>query len=145
MNAQNQNPNQSPAFKLGSDHSDATRPSGPTDQKLIVLSTFENSVEAHMFRNELESHGIEARVGNENTTATLGLRAGSQSSAFWIEVLIMESDAEKGLEIKRAWQESDQNDVESIPEWNCSCGETVDSGFGMCWNCDAEYQSPKND
>jgi len=77
--------------------------------KLVVLSTFESSVEAHLFKNELENNGIRASVSNENSTAIFGATIGG--------------DSENGL----------------ISEWTCNCGETVDEGFAVCWSCGADH------
>lgn len=137
------NPNRSSGPDDGSSGHDNHESDGDQAGKLVVLSTFENSVEAHMFRNELESHGIDAKVGNETSTAIFGATIGGSSSAFWIEVLIMESDSARGLEIKQRWAKRQQEEVVEVPEWNCKCGETVDAGFAMCWNCDANYEAPE--
>lgn len=112
--------------------------------KLLVLATFDNSIDAHLFRNELESNGIPASVNNENTTAIFGATITGPSSAFWVEVLIMEADAERGLEIKNEWNSRREVDHASseIPEWFCTCGETVDEGFAICWSCGAQWPGP---
>jgi hypothetical protein len=109
--------------------------------KLIVLSTFDNSIDAHLFRNELTEHGISARIGNETTTI-FGATIAGPSSAFWIEVLVLQSDVEAALSIKTRWLAMRSNDEFTIPEWECQCGETVDAGFSVCWNCDADYSKP---
>lgn len=33
------------------------------------------------------------------------------------------------------------DDVDEVPAWTCKCGESVDAGFAVCWNCEAEYQA----
>ena len=110
--------------------------------KLIVLSTFDNSVDAHLFKNELENNGIQASINNETTTAIFGATIAGSSSAFWIEVLIMESDANRALEIKNSWNsDSADGDDGGIAEWICKCGETVDEGFALCWNCGSEMEA----
>ena len=108
--------------------------------KLVVLSTFESSIEAHLFKNELENNGIRASVSNENSTAIFGATIAGSSSAFWIEVLVMEADADRALKIKAQWSsQSDGLDAGEISEWACQCGETVDEGFAVCWSCGAEH------
>ena len=134
------NPYQSPKTK-SSPRADESpvKPQGMTG-KLVVLSTFESSVEAHLFKNELENNGIRASVSNENSTAIFGATIGGSSSAFWIEVCVMEADAERGLEIKTEWtSRSDDSENGLISEWTCNCGETVDEGFAVCWNCGADH------
>ena len=144
MNESNENPYRSPT---GADN--PTDRSGEPDParnrmsgKLVVLSTFDNSVDAHGLKNELESHGIQASVNNETTTATFGATMAGASSAFWIEVLVMESDSDRGLEIKNRWNsDSVDENVERIAEWTCGCGETVDEGFAVCWSCGSEMEA----
>ena len=114
----------------------------PKNEKLINLATFDTSIEANLFRNELSDHGIKSRLANDSTSM-LGATIAGQSSAFWIEVLVLESDAQKALQVKNNWNESAPVETTSIPEWNCDCGETVDAGFGVCWNCENEYSPNK--
>lgn len=109
--------------------------------KLVVLSTFDNATDAHLFRNELVENGIDACVANESTTAAFGATIAGPTSAFWIEVLVFEADAEKALEVKEQWIKSVANSEVETPEWNCKCGETVDAGFAVCWNCGDEYET----
>lgn len=61
------------------------------------------------------------------------------SRALWIEVVIREADAKAALLVKEQYLVSDSDDESEIPEWKCACGETVDVGFAVCWNCKAEY------
>ncbi len=105
-------------------------------EKLVVLATFENSAEAHLLRAELGKNGIHARLANEETKAALGFSILGSMSAFWVEVLVLESDAEKALLIK---QKFNMKETKPIPEWTCSCGETVDAGFEQCWSCMATF------
>ena len=108
-------------------------------ESLIVLATFDNSVEASLFQNELARFGIDSRLANETSASTLGLTIAGPSAAFWVEVLIRKTDAERGLQIKSDWLAKSSDSEGEIPEWTCDCGETVDAGFGVCWNCNAEY------
>jgi hypothetical protein len=107
--------------------------------KLIVLATFNNPHDAHLLKARLEDHGIKAIVGNENSTAIMGATIAGPSSAFWIEVLILESDAQAALPIKDAYNSGTKETFEEIGEWVCDCGETVDAGFAVCWNCERSY------
>lgn len=112
-----------------------------TNEKLIVLATFSTEIEAEMFRMQLSAAGIESRLANELSTPLFGGSLMGSSSSFWLEVLVRESDANRGLEIKNVWNEADPVDLKAhFPEWICGCGETVDAGFGTCWNCGAEYR-----
>jgi len=135
MQADEHNPYRSPEVH------DAPLPGRSDDhEKLVVLATFRTPIDAHVLRNRLLENGIDAKVSNESTTALFGSSMAGPSSAFWIEVLIRESDAEAALKIKNQYVELDQANPVAIPEWTCSCGETVDAGFAICWNCGAEHQ-----
>ena len=135
-----QNPYRPPNFNAAPEADELPEPPEGLIGKLVVLSTFESAIEAHFFKNELENHGIRAAVGNETSTAIFGPTIGGPSSAFWIEVLVLEEDAERGLEVKKEWNsKSDNSEQVEISEWTCECGETVDEGFAVCWSCGAEY------
>lgn len=68
--------------------------------ELFVVSSFKDSVEAHLFKNELENNGIKASIDSETVTALFS----GPSSIFWTEVLVMGSDSERALEIKKKWR-----------------------------------------
>lgn len=105
--------------------------------KLVVLATFSNAPEAHCLRAALEANGIRSSVSNEGSTTLLGSSWFGPTSAFWVEVLVFASDVEQASSIKHKMDP--QIKEESIPEWKCSCGETVDAGFEVCWSCSALY------
>ena len=138
------NPYQAPKTPLAGEAQSKNENQRELDwDKLIVLATFESSVEAHLLRNDLEAQGVEARIANETSTSIFGPTFAGPSSAFWIEVLVMKQDAEKALAIKTEFlAKTTGDDEQEIPEWKCHCGEVVDSGFAVCWNCEAEYQAP---
>ena len=109
----------------------------PLYGRLVTLAQFDDSVDAHLFRNELELNGVNAAVTNESASF-LGATLAGQASIFTIDVMIMESDAEAGLEVKNRWFASHKGEEQpdgTLNEWVCACGETVDSGFEICWNC----------
>ena len=117
------------------------KPEGLTG-KLVVLATFDSVVEAHLFKQELENNGIKAAIANETTGAVFGFTLAGQSSAFWIEVLVMDADSERGLEVKTAWNQKDRTlETSEITEWTCKCGETVDEGFAVCWSCGTDHET----
>ena len=93
-----------------------------------------------MFCSELISQGIEARVNNELSSNLLGATIAGPSSAFWIEVVVLSSDVEQALEIKNRWLNDQAIPEEAVDEWTCPCGETVDEGFSICWNCGGDYE-----
>ena len=109
-------------------------------EKLTVLATFSAPLEAHTLKNALIAESIPAVIGNESSAPLFGASIAGQSSAFWVEVLVRESDAAAALEIKKQFLKSGPAETE-IPEWSCVCGKTVDEGFSVCWNCQAEYSA----
>ena len=129
MNDENQNPFRSPSYNPESKNSDFENGS-----KLVTLAAFDNSLEAHALKDMLSRNGIESRVTNESMSSSLGFLAGTTSS-FSPSVMILESDAEAALAIKQEFLARDVVQPTTISEWTCSCGETVDEGFEVCWNC----------
>lgn len=112
----------------------------PLYGRLVTLAQFDDSVDAHLFRNELELNGVNAAVTNESASF-LGATLAGQASIFTIDVMIMEADVEAGLEIKERWfatRNGGASEDGNRNEWICSCGETVDAGFEICWNCGVE-------
>ena len=33
----------------------------------------------------------------------------------------------------------------NYPAWTCRCGEEIDEGFGVCWQCGTTYESGPED
>jgi|GEM_PF-575695 len=107
--------------------------------KLVVLATFDNSIEAHMLKNLLAEREIPSSIANEiSASSIIGL--GGPISAVWVEVLIRKVDSDDALVVKQEFLDK-KNDASPIPEWNCECGEVVDAGFAVCWSCQAEYKA----
>ena len=140
MESDSVNPYESPKSDADDRVDERPAPSGPNHEKLVTLATFDNPYDAHLLRNELENNGIDATVANEASTSIFGATIVGPSRAFWIEVLVKESDAKAALLIKEQLLESSSSDKSDIPEWKCICGETVDAGFAVCWSCEAEYR-----
>lgn len=143
MPMKDQNPNQPRQGILSSVRSEPASIEPQQDlskwqrDQLVVLSTFENAPEAHCLRMELESNGIRAAVSNELSAQTIGASLFGRISAIWIEVLVLKSDAERALQIKRGYLSKTK--ASEIPEWTCKCGATVDAGFAQCWSCLATF------
>ena len=142
MNEEELNPYRPPAFNP-SDSADNSKPekSEFDECKLVVLAEFVTSIEAHGLRNMLADNGIESQVTNEQGGVSFGLLAGT-SRSFSPSVMIREEDSEAGLAIKQEYLSADFADSSEVPEWVCRCGETVDAGFEVCWNCEASFGDP---
>lgn len=137
MNVEDQNPFQSPKYTSEMESEDKKKDWASDDSKVVTLAEFTNAVEAHALRGMLADHGIESRVTNE-ASAGLGILAGT-SSSFSPSVMIREADVEAALAIKKEFLVVGKPDSAAIAEWTCGCGETVDAGFEVCWNCEAFY------
>ena len=130
-------PSQSEADGRGDDVSPWSK---DDHDKLVTLATFDNPFDAHLLRNELQENGIAAVVANEASTSVMGATIAGPSRAFWIEVVVKQADAKAALLVKEQFLAGNSDQTFDILEWKCSCGETVDAGFGVCWNCEAEYK-----
>lgn len=62
---------------------------------LVAVADFHQSAEAHMLRGRLEAEGIFAVVTGDDLRGPLGMMGGT------VQVLVLESDLPKALEIKR--------------------------------------------
>ena len=58
----------------------------------VEMGKFSDSADAHLFKIELESHGIEAFIVDDSTTEIMRVATG-------VRVLVFETDAEKAFEI----------------------------------------------
>jgi hypothetical protein len=62
---------------------------------LVAIADFDQAAEAHMFRGRLQAEGIFAVVTGDDLRGPMGMMGGT------IQVLVLESDRPKALEIKR--------------------------------------------
>jgi len=140
MNDEDQNPFRPPSYDPESANTDSVRKNTDFENgsKLVTLAAFDNSIEAHALKDMLSLNGIESRVTNESMAASFGILAGTTSS-FSPSVMILETDVEAAMAIKQKFLAGDYIQATAIPEWTCGCGETVDAGFEVCWNCEALY------
>lgn len=58
--------------------------------KTVILTTFSNSIEAHMLQDLLKNEGIESIVQGEFTNEVMGALRG-----FGVQVLVFEEDLEQ--------------------------------------------------
>ena len=100
MASESVNPYESPESDADARGDDGSAWSPRDHDKLVTLATFDNPFDAHLLRNELQTNGIDASVTNEASTSVLGATIAGPSRAFWIEVVIKQSDAKAALLIK---------------------------------------------
>jgi membrane protease YdiL (CAAX protease family) len=94
--------------------------------------TAQSELEAHEARLFLESRGIRALVDGESAAFTnLSFTPGSEPG-----ILVDDVDAEPAKNLLIDFKRSQP--VSPIPAtWKCAhCGETCDSHFELCWNCE---------
>lgn len=58
--------------------------------KTIILTTFSNNIEAHMFQDLLHNEGIQSMIQGEFTNEVMGAIRG-----FGVQVLVFEKDLER--------------------------------------------------
>ena len=136
------NPYRSPAAPTGKGLPDnldlSANEASAGDGKLVTLAVFANSAEAHITRSILELNGIQSHVVNDSSVnGIFGSSMSAASTGFGVEVMIHQSNSKRAFELL-----SETKHDTPIPEWTCKCGETVDEGFSVCWNCLAEF--PEN-
>lgn len=107
--------------------------------QLVVLATFDNPADAHFLCTLLRERGIKASVNNESSSNLFSFPMAGMTSAFWLEVQVLKSDFDAAHQVKQEFLKNQVIVVSEIPEWVCQCGETVDAGFSVCWNCEAEF------
>ena len=99
---------------------------------MVKIYSAPNSAAVHNLKNVLKVHGIECTVRGEHLTAGVGEIPPVEA---WVELWLV--DEAKADEAKRILSEISSTAGEP---WTCSgCGESVDAGFGQCWNCQADH------
>ena len=98
------------------------------DRELVTIRTFETELDAHLVRNILNDQGIAAVVAGSTSFD------GVLESA--IQLNVRKIDAEQAESILKDFE---AEVPESVPEWTCECGETVDEGFVTCWSCGRDH------
>lgn len=101
--------------------------------QLITIATFATAAEASLAQTTLEENGIRAYVQGGTTADTLWQVA---TTSGGVELQVASTDVATALECL-GWSESAEPS-KPVDAWNCgSCGEDVDAGFEVCWNCGA--------
>lgn len=94
----------------------------------------ESEHEALSMQAALEEKGIKAFLQGLDASALGNALDGDEV----LELYVQAEDFSKADELLIELFEEDADDV---PAWTCQCGEEVDAGFFVCWNCETEYQS----
>lgn len=93
-----------------------------------VLKTYASTLEAEVDRGRLEAAGIAGRVASDDCG---GMRP-HLAYTLGVRLLVAEGDAERARELLA----SPPAEPDGLP-WTCACGEGIEAGFDVCWNCGA--------
>ncbi len=103
--------------------------------ELTTIATFATAAEASPVRVTLEAYGVRAYVQGGMTTDTLWQVATTPGG---VELQVATADVDAAMECL-GWSESAESS-KPVDAWTCgSCGEGVDAGFEVCWNCGAIF------
>ena len=110
-----------------------------TENGPIEVYLARDRTDAQMVFDFLVARGIRARIvgGDLRETAGGDVGLGALSApAIWAPA---EQAAAAGDLVREYESEMKATRDNPPEEWQCpSCGETVDGGFDLCWNCQAE-------
>ncbi len=83
-----------------------------------------------LFKNILESHGIECWIKNQFLGAAVG---DIPPIECWPQLCV---DEDKFEEASRIVEEALSSENDQTEPWKCeSCGEEIEGQFSECWNC----------
>ncbi len=90
-----------------------------------------------LFKNILESHGIECWVKNQFLGAAVG---DLPPIECWPQLCV---DDDKFEEAQRIVEEALSSENDPTKAWKCeSCGEEIEGQFTECWNCGKSRPDP---
>lgn len=99
-----------------------------------VVFTAANPFEAHLCKQFLDTHGIEAVVDGEILWMSRG--EFPLSEATNPRVNVSEENESRALELIQQFQD-EHRERELETAWTCeNCAELNPSGFEVCWNCE---------
>ncbi|MDC0307977.1 MAG: DUF2007 domain-containing protein [Planctomycetaceae bacterium] len=106
-----------------------------------VVYSAGHPAEAHLCRQYLEAHGIEARVDGEILWQARGDLPPNESTNP--TVLVSDENIERARALVVEFESSHAAGRE-LDSWSCSqCAEDNPSSFDVCWNCGATA-APQN-
>jgi hypothetical protein len=89
-------------------------------------------IEAQMLKDELENVGVEAVILGDYLSGAAGELPANIWPAVWV---VSDRDFARAEQLLAAFNQRNQQRLET-GEWRCAqCGEWVDAGFDLCWNC----------
>jgi len=89
-------------------------------------------IEAQLLKDWLEGGGVAAVILGDALTGAMGELPANIYPAVWV-LDAGQMEKARGLlrDFTKSHEESERNG-----DWRClNCGEMVDAGFDICWNC----------
>ena len=100
--------------------------------KLIKIATFQNSLDAHFAKGLLEAEGLQSYLEGEHGNLALSYVG---SAIGGVRLMVDEAEREAATDILNREEPA----AARGEDWLCQkCFETVDAGFDVCWNCEAD-------
>jgi hypothetical protein len=97
---------------------------------MIELFQAENRIQAQMLIDYLQEHGIETVIFNDHLSGAVGELPANIFPTLW---LLEEQELSKANQLKERFLNLSPS---KIAAWRCpACGEQIDGGFEICWNC----------
>ena len=98
------------------------------------LHAARNALEAHLVRDLLASHGIEAEVRGEYLTGGMG-ELPLDVCSVWVHD---DKELKRARELVNAVLSGNFAREASAQRWTCGqCGEALEGQFTACWQCGA--------
>ena len=91
-------------------------------------------IEAQMLKDHLENAGVESVILGDFLAGAAGELPANLYPEIW---LIDDDDTDRAGRLLQEFTKNRQQNSENGP-WCCpNCGEWIDAGFDICWNCAA--------
>jgi hypothetical protein len=91
-------------------------------------------VEAQMLKDHLNQEGIETVIIGELLSGAVGELPANIFPTLWV---VNDGDLERGKRLTELFFDSPPVGGEA---WRCQvCGEGIDAGFEICWNCGSPH------
>ncbi len=97
---------------------------------MLQIYSAENMVDAQLFKDQLESDGIEAIIKGGYLSGAVGELPANGLVTVWIKDDIFETRARKLLVEFEKQQRQHANDV-----YCGNCGNSNPGSFDLCWSC----------
>ena len=98
-------------------------------------------IEAQLIKDYLLSRHIETVIHGDYLSGAAGELAAMQFPELWLT-----DERDHDLALKMIGEFKQMGVEDASPAWQCdSCGEEVDAGFDLCWNCSSSRPSKESE